>query len=121
MKIEEFKKHIAPLMRKGWVAMDKNGVWYWYITKPKIFEGFRRWDCGQNFEIERVGGLFEVDDIFYRYRNNPQIVIEITGVNSLTGYSPKEQRIIGHIANICCKIGILGVTHELVNERLINE
>lgn len=21
---------ITPFMRKGWVAMDKNGEWYWY-------------------------------------------------------------------------------------------
>lgn len=26
---------LLPLMKKGWVAMDKNGHWYWYEDKPK--------------------------------------------------------------------------------------
>lgn len=60
---------------------------------------------------------FEVDDIFCRYRDNPQIIIEVSGINSLTGYSPKEKMLISHIANICYKIGILGITHELVNDK----
>ena len=59
----------------------------------------------------------EIDDIFCRYRDNPQIIIEVNGDNSLTGYSPKEKRLISHVANICYKIGILGVTHEFVNDR----
>lgn len=25
---------LLPLMRKGFVAMDKNGIWYWYEHKP---------------------------------------------------------------------------------------
>lgn len=46
MKIEEFKKYIAPRMRRGWVAMDKSGFWYWYEKKPTLFleQGF--WDLG---------------------------------------------------------------------------
>lgn len=60
---------------------------------------------------------FQIDDIFYRYRDNPQIVVEVGEINSLTGYSPKEKCLMGHIANICCKIGIYGVTHEFVNDR----
>lgn len=59
----------------------------------------------------------EIDDIFCRYRDNPQIIIEVNGDNGLTGYSPKEKRLISHVANICYKIGILGVTHEFVNDR----
>lgn len=32
-------KHITiyellPLLRKGYVAMEKNGIWYWYAHKP---------------------------------------------------------------------------------------
>ncbi len=34
MIIDEFKKNIAPYMRKGWVAMDKNGKWFYYTEKP---------------------------------------------------------------------------------------
>ena len=29
-------KDIIPFMRKGWVAMDKNGVWFWFESKPKL-------------------------------------------------------------------------------------
>lgn len=34
MTIDEFKKNIAPFMRKGWVAMDKDNSYWWYDTKP---------------------------------------------------------------------------------------
>ena len=34
MTIEEFKKNIAPYMRKGWVAMDTDNSWWWFDTKP---------------------------------------------------------------------------------------
>ncbi len=29
-------KVLKPLLRKGWVAMDENGDWYWYEEKPRI-------------------------------------------------------------------------------------
>lgn len=30
---------IIPFMKKGWVAMDKDGAWFWYSDKPKTFCG----------------------------------------------------------------------------------
>ena len=27
-------KGLLPLLKKGWVAMDKDGRWFWYKTKP---------------------------------------------------------------------------------------
>lgn len=36
MTIDEFKKNIAPYMRKGWVAMDKDGDYWWYDKKPTL-------------------------------------------------------------------------------------
>ena len=27
---------LLPLLKKGWVAMDKDGDWYWYEKKPRI-------------------------------------------------------------------------------------
>lgn len=27
-------KAIAPLLKKGWVAMDESGCWFWYERKP---------------------------------------------------------------------------------------
>ena len=35
MTIDEFKKNIAPFMRKGWVAMDKDNLYWWYRRKPR--------------------------------------------------------------------------------------
>ena len=29
---------LLPLLKKGWVAMDENGDWYWYEKKPKIHQ-----------------------------------------------------------------------------------
>ena len=29
-------KGLLPLMKKGWVTMDKNGSWCWYEEKPQI-------------------------------------------------------------------------------------
>lgn len=26
---------LLPLLKKGWVAMDKNGSWGWYRTRPQ--------------------------------------------------------------------------------------
>ena len=31
MKIQE----LLPRLNKGWVAMDKDGSWYWYKRKPR--------------------------------------------------------------------------------------
>ena len=33
-------KDIIPFMRKGWVAMDMNGNWRWFIRKPYISKRF---------------------------------------------------------------------------------
>lgn len=29
-------KVLLPLLKKGWVAMDEDGTWYWYEKKPRI-------------------------------------------------------------------------------------
>ena len=29
-------EEIIPFLKKGWVAMDKCGVWSWFSVKPKI-------------------------------------------------------------------------------------
>ena len=31
---------IIPFMKDGWVAMDKNGEWWWYSEKPSL-SGFQ--------------------------------------------------------------------------------
>ena len=42
MTLDEFKKNIAPYMRKGWVAMDQDCVYFYYNTKPRI--DIEKWD-----------------------------------------------------------------------------
>ena len=34
---------LLPLLKKGWVAMDEDGTWFWYGVKPTIFEDFDKW------------------------------------------------------------------------------
>lgn len=36
MTIDEFMADIAPKMRPGWVAMNKDGRWFWHENKPNI-------------------------------------------------------------------------------------
>ena len=35
-----------PLLKKGWVAMDKNGSWHWYKEKPYIEKYYYSWNSG---------------------------------------------------------------------------
>ena len=35
---------LLPLLRKGWVAMDKNGDWCWYMRKPTASFALKIWD-----------------------------------------------------------------------------
>lgn len=37
MTIDEFMEDVAPKMRKGWVAMDEAGGWFWFYKKPNTF------------------------------------------------------------------------------------
>ena len=30
---------LLPLLKPGWVAMDKNGEWHWFPNKPEIYNG----------------------------------------------------------------------------------
>lgn len=38
MTIDEFVRDIAPKMRKGWVAMEENGIWNWFNNEPTAFK-----------------------------------------------------------------------------------
>lgn len=51
-------KVLLPLMKKGWVAMDKCGNWFWYSEKPILEnscwgmrKGFCRRICGFNLKL----------------------------------------------------------------------
>ena len=39
-------KVLLPLLKKGWVAMDKNGSWHWYKEKPYIEKYYYSWNSG---------------------------------------------------------------------------
>ena len=34
---------LLPLLKKGWVAMDVNGNWWWYQTKPVAYKRRNCW------------------------------------------------------------------------------
>lgn len=36
MTLEEFKRDIAPKMKKGWLMMDADKKWCWCAEKPEI-------------------------------------------------------------------------------------
>ena len=44
---------ILPFLKKGWVAMDKNGKWYWFKDKPSIVEKRLIWGAN-NTNFERI-------------------------------------------------------------------
>lgn len=50
---------ITPFMHKGWVAMDENGVWWWYSEKPFIFR--EQWQVEVNSSVGMIDN--EVFDI----------------------------------------------------------
>lgn len=57
-------KDIIPFMRKGWVAMDENGEWFWYSTKPVVDEYcwcFGR-SIGNNQELTLAFNISPADD-----------------------------------------------------------
>lgn len=47
MTIDEFMRDIAPKMRSGWVAMDYDGAWYWFLSKPSEDMGI--WGSKNNY------------------------------------------------------------------------
>lgn len=53
MTIDEFKKNIAPYMKKGWVAMDLDKKWFWHDDKPVL--------CGEEWWCKICSNLKEFD------------------------------------------------------------
>lgn len=49
---------IIPFMKKGWVAMDKSGEWWWYRKKPhKVLSYRNEWEENERSKWQDVGGL----------------------------------------------------------------
>ena len=57
---------IIPFMKKGWVAMDKDGTWLWYDYKPVLGEDM--WelnmltDWSGNFILNGIFDIAPADD-----------------------------------------------------------
>lgn len=43
MSIDEFMRDIAPKMKQGWVAMDKDGRYFYYKNIPSLGRGMAIW------------------------------------------------------------------------------
>lgn len=37
MTIDEFKKNVAPYLKRGWVAMQPDKSWCWFENKPEAY------------------------------------------------------------------------------------
>ena len=46
---------LLPLLKKGWVAMDKNSNWHWYKEKPYIEKYYYSWNSGM--PVSFIGGF----------------------------------------------------------------
>ena len=55
-------KVLLPLLRKGWVAMDKNGDWYWFENKPSADSQMMCWRENDDFEEIRAFNLKPATD-----------------------------------------------------------
>lgn len=49
-------KVLLPLLKKGWVAMDKNGDWYWFENKPYVDSKMMCWRADGG-ELSQIRGL----------------------------------------------------------------
>lgn len=52
---------IIPFMKDGWVAMDKNGSWWWYPVEPYMNRS--EWwftDYGEYLEGKMVSSMFDI-------------------------------------------------------------
>ena len=61
MTIDEFMTYIAPKMRLGWVAMDKDGMWTWFDKEPYICS-YAWWVKGDVSEELSCLNIVPVDD-----------------------------------------------------------
>ena len=56
---------ITPFMRKGWVAMDEDGEWWWYSEKPVKNKSVLQWlsDCDNVYYcIDKAFNIAPADD-----------------------------------------------------------
>lgn len=63
MTIDEFKKNIAPHMKKGYVAMDEDKTWWWYGSMPRKIRVC--WDEDAKIEVNFcfLGRIFNIEPV----------------------------------------------------------
>lgn len=52
---------LLPLLRKGWVAMDSNGTWFWYDTKPRAKRDTKTWRTESECAYYNLGFCFPIE------------------------------------------------------------
>lgn len=52
---------LLPLLKKGWVAMDDNGRWWWYIEKPKPLKAYKMWQNQPNNDYTCISTIEKKD------------------------------------------------------------
>lgn len=52
-------KELIPFMKDGWIAMDKDGEWYWFEQKPSICDG-NMWARQNLSDFENVSEIFYI-------------------------------------------------------------
>ena len=63
MTIDEFKKNIAPYMRKGYVAMDKDNFYWWYSNKPRKLKSHWNAKIEKENDICFLAKLFNIEPV----------------------------------------------------------
>lgn len=51
---------LLPLLRKGWLAMDKHGKWSWHESKPRIDEKYEIWAFNKNGYLCTISKIFNI-------------------------------------------------------------
>ena len=64
---------IIPFMRKGWVAMDKDGYWYYHEEEPHISKSDEYWH--NNGSIDGLSDIFPIK----KARNWKHSLIKVGG------------------------------------------
>lgn len=65
MTIDEFMAGVAPMMRKGWIAMDANGLWFWYSKNPTRLGKIWTVVCGNSTKTQSQTGNTSLTTSFY--------------------------------------------------------
>lgn len=64
MTIDEFKEKIAPHLKRGYIAMDKDNTWCYYAKKPLKSKKSKVWlpDVNDDYIILSMFSIEPVED-----------------------------------------------------------